>query len=55
MDFKKRQKNRDSNAEKITRIPVTAREKKKNAVSYIFFLSVDQREMKFPVVLGGLP
>lgn len=31
------------------------REERKNAVSYIFFLSVDQREMKFPVVLGGLP
>ena len=30
-------------------------ERKKYAVSYIFFLSVDQREMKFPVVLGGLP
>lgn len=29
--------------------------KKKNAVSYIFFFSVDQREMKFPVVLRGLP
>lgn len=55
MDFKKRQKNRDSNAEKITRIPVTAREKKKTQLAIYFFLSVDQREMKFPVVLGGLP
>lgn len=35
----------------------SAREKreKNTQLAIYFFLSVDQREMKFPVVLGGLP
>lgn len=56
MDFKKRQKNRDSNAEKITRIPVTAREReKKTQLAIYFFCPLIREKWNFPWSLEDSP